>query len=137
MEWPTPKTLTELREFLGMCTYYRKFFKGFSQLCAPLTDMTKKGAFKWSEEAQITMDKMRKVIITCLVIALPYFDLPFTLESDASGEGIGFILMQNRNPLAYKSRKLGGPELIYNIYDKETLDIIHALAKFRQYLVGA
>ena len=48
-EWPTPKTLTELRGFLGMCTYYRKFVKGFSRLCAPLTDLTKKGAFKWDE----------------------------------------------------------------------------------------
>jgi hypothetical protein len=52
MEWPTPKTLTELRGFMGMCTYYRKFIKGFSQLCAPLTDLTKKGAFKWDEEGR-------------------------------------------------------------------------------------
>jgi len=137
MEWPTPKTLTELRGFLGMCTYYRKFFKGFSQLCAPLTDMTKKGTLKWIEEAQIMMDKMKKVINTFLVLALPNFDLPSTLESDALGEGIGVILMQNRNPLAYESQKLKGPKLIYNIYDKEMMDIIHALAKFRQYLVGA
>jgi hypothetical protein len=137
MEWPTPKTLTELRGFLGMCTYYRKFVKGFSQLCAPLTDLTKKGAFKWNEEAQMTMDKMKKVMSTCPVLALPDFSLPFTLECDASGEGIGAVLMQNRHPLAYESRKLRGPELLYNIYDKEMLAIMHALAKFRQYLVGA
>jgi hypothetical protein len=137
MEWPTPKTLTELRGFLGMCTYYRKFVKGFSQLCAPLTDLTKKGAFKWDEEAQITMDKMKEVMSTCPVLALPDFSLPFTLECDASGEGIGVVLMQKRHPLAYESRKLRGPELLYNIYDKEMLAIMHALAKFRQYLVGA
>jgi hypothetical protein len=77
MEWPTPKTLTELRGFLGMCTYYRKFVKGFSQLCAPLTDLTKKGAFKWDEEAQITMDKMKKVMSMCPVLALPDFQPPF------------------------------------------------------------
>jgi hypothetical protein len=59
------------------------------------------------------------------------------LECDASGEGIGAVLMQNRHPLAYESRKLRGPELLYNIYDKEMLAIMHALAKFRQYLVGA
>jgi hypothetical protein len=108
MEWPTPKTLTELRGFLGMCTYYRKFVKGFSQLCAPLTDLTKKGAFKWSEEAQFTMDKMKKVMSTCPVLALPDFGLPFTLECDASGEGIGVVLMQNRHPLAYESLKTQG-----------------------------
>jgi hypothetical protein len=137
MEWPAPKTLTELRGFLGMCTYYRKFVKGFSQLCAPLTDLTKKGAFKWDGEALIMMDKMKKVMSTCPVLALPAFSLPFTLECDASGEGIGVILMQKRHSIAYESRKLKGPKLLYNIYDKEMLAIMHALAKFQQYLVGA
>ena len=89
MEWPTPKTLTELRGFLGICTYYRKFVKGFSQLCAPLTDLTKKGTFKWSEEAQFTFNKMKKVTSTCPILALPDFGQPFTLECDASEEGIG------------------------------------------------
>jgi hypothetical protein len=57
MEWPTPKTLPELRGFLGMCTYYRKFVKGFSQLCAPLTDLTKKGAFnRFDEERSLQME---------------------------------------------------------------------------------
>jgi hypothetical protein len=130
MEWPTPKTLTELRGFMGICTYYRKFVKGFSQLCAPLIDLTKKGAFKWNEAAQMTMDKMKKVMSTCLVLALPDFNLPFTLECDASREGIGAVLMQNRHPLAYESRKLRGPELLYNIYDKEMLAIMHVLANF-------
>jgi hypothetical protein len=88
MEWPTPKTLTELRGFLGMCTYYRKFFKGFSQLSASLTDLTKKGAFKWDEEAQIMMEKMKKVMSMCPVLSLRDFSLPFTLECDASREGI-------------------------------------------------
>jgi hypothetical protein len=118
IKWPIAKTLTELRGFLGMCTYYRKFVKGFSQLCAPLTDLTKKGAFEWDEEAQITMDKMKKVMSTCPVLALPDFSLPFTLECEASGEGIGAVLMQKRHPLAYESQKLRGPELLYNIYDK-------------------
>jgi hypothetical protein len=118
MEWPTPKTLTKLRGFMGTCTYYRKFVKGFSQLCAPLTDLTNKGDFKWDEEAQIMMDKMKEVMNMCPVLALPDFSLPFTLECDASGEGIGVVLMYKRNPLAYESRKLRAPELLYNIYDK-------------------
>jgi hypothetical protein len=118
MEWPTPKTLTELRGFMGMCMYYRKFVKGFSQLCAPLTDLTKKGAFKWDEESQITMDKMKEVMSTCPVLALPDFSLPFTLECDASEERIGTVLMQKRHHLAYEIRKLRGPKLLYIIYDK-------------------
>jgi hypothetical protein len=99
--------------------------------------LTKKGAFKWSSEAQLTFDKMKKVMSTCPILALPDFDLPFTVECDASGEGIGVVLMQNRHPLVYESPKFRGPELLYTIYDKEMLAIMHALAKFRQYLVGA
>jgi hypothetical protein len=125
-----------LKGFLGICCYYRRFVKGFSQLCAPLTDLTKKGAFKWNPEAHATFEKMKKVMSTCSVLALPDFAQPFTVECDASGEGIGAVLMQNRHPIVYESRKLRGPELLYTIYDKEMLAIMHALAKFRQYLVG-
>jgi hypothetical protein len=71
------------------------------------------------------------------VLSLLDFGIPFALECDASGEGIGVVLMQNRHPIAYESRKPRGPKLLYNIYDKEMLAIMHALAKFRQYLVGA
>jgi hypothetical protein len=73
LDWPTPKTLTELKGFLGICCYYRRFVKGFSQLCAPLTDLTKKGAFKWSQEAQVTFDRMKKVMSTCPIFSLPDF----------------------------------------------------------------
>jgi hypothetical protein len=99
--------------------------------------LTKKGAFKWSPEAQSTFEKMKKVMSTCPVLALPDFAQPFTVECDATGEGIGVVLMQNRHPIVYESRKLRGHELLYTIYDKEMLVIMHALAKFRQYLVGA
>jgi hypothetical protein len=135
--WPTPRTLTELKGFLGICCYYKRFVKGFSQLCAPLTNLTKKGAFKWNPEAQSTFEKMKKVTSTCPVLALPDFAQPFTVECDASREGIGAVLMQNRHPIVYESRKLRGLELLYTIYDKEMLPIMHALAKFMQYLVGA
>jgi hypothetical protein len=118
LDWPTPKTFTKFKGFLGICCYYRKFVKGFYQLCAPLTNLTKKGEFKWSPEAQLTFDKMKKVMSTCPVLALPDFSQPFTVECDASGEGIGAVLMQNMHPIVYESRKLRGPELLYTIYEK-------------------
>jgi hypothetical protein len=102
-----------------------------------LNDLTKNGSFKWNDEAQVMMEKIKEVMSTCPVLALPDFGIPFTLECDASGEGIGAMLMQNRHPLAYESQKLRGPELLYNIYDKEMLAIMHALVKFKRYLVGA
>jgi hypothetical protein len=129
--------LTELKSFLGICSYYKKIVKGFSQLCAPLIDLTRKGAFDWNDEAQSTFEKMKKVMSTCPVLSLLDFSQPFIFECDASGEGVGATLMQNRHPIAYESRKLRGPELLYTIYDKEMLAIMHSLAKFRQYLVGA
>ena len=83
------------------------------------------------------MEKMKEVMSTCPVLALPDFSIPFTLECHDSREGIGGVLMQNRHPLAYESQKLRGLELLYSIYDKEMLAIMHALDEFRQYLVGA
>jgi hypothetical protein len=68
-----------------------------------LTDLTKKGSFKWNDEAQVTMEKMKEVMSTYPVLVLPDFRIPFTLECDASGEGIGAVLMQKRHPLAYES----------------------------------
>jgi hypothetical protein len=137
LDWPIPRTLIELKGFLGICIYYRRFVKVFSQLRTLLTDLTRKGAFKWSDEAQLTFDKMKKVMSMCPILTLPSFSQPFILERDASGEGVGVLLMQNKHPIAFESRKLRGPELLYTIYDKDMLAIMHALAKFRQYLVGA
>jgi hypothetical protein len=137
LDWPMPKNLTELRGFFGLCSYYRRFVKGFSQLGAPLTDLTKKGAFHWTEESQQTFDKMKEVMSTCPVLALPDFSQSFVLECDASGVGIGAVLMQGGHPIVFESRKLNESERLYPIYDKEMLAIMHALTKFRQYLVGS
>jgi hypothetical protein len=65
--------------------------------------LTKKGAFRWSEVAQFTFEKLKKVMSTCPFLALPDFDQPFILDCDAFGEGIGAVLIQNRHPLAYES----------------------------------
>ena len=131
VDWPTPRTLTELRGFMGICSYYRRFVRGFSQLGAPLTDLTKKGAFQWTEKSQQAFEKLKEVMSTCPVLALPDFSRLFILECDASGVGIGVVLMQDRHLIVFESRKLSEPERLYSVYDKEILAIMHALAKFR------
>ena len=133
--WPTPKTLTQLRGFVGLCSYYRRFVKGFSKIAAPLTDLTKKGAFTWNEKAQIAFDQLKITMSSCPVLAIPDFSIPFELQCDASGEGIGAVLMQRKHPIAFESRKLTDRERLYSIYYKKMLAIMHALVKFRQYLV--
>jgi hypothetical protein len=82
-----------LRSFFGLCNYYRRFIRGFSQLGAPLTDLTKHGAFIWTEKSQEAFDHMKEFMSTCPVLALLDFTLTFVLECDASGEGIGAVLM--------------------------------------------
>ena len=135
-DWTEPRNVTELRGFIGICTYYRNFVKNLSQLAVPLADLTKKGAFRWSNTAQQAFDRLKEVISSCPVLAFPDFTQPFVLECDASREGIGVVLMQGGHPIAFKSRKLLPHERLYPIYDKEMLAIMHALAKFRQYLLG-
>jgi hypothetical protein len=137
LDWLTNKNMTELRSFFGLCNYYRRFVRGFSHLGASLTDLTKNGAFIWTEKSQESFDHMKEVMGTCPVLELPDFTLPFVLECDAYGEGISAVLMQGGHPIIFESRKLSQPERLYSIYDKEMLAIMHALTKFRQYLVGS
>jgi hypothetical protein len=119
LDWTTPKNLTALKGFFGLCSCYRWFVRGFSQLGASLTDLTKKGAFQWTDESQQTFEKMKEVTSTCLVLALPDFSRSFVLECDASGVGIGAVLMQGGHPIVCESRKLNESERLYSIYDKE------------------
>lgn len=84
-EWPRPKTLTQLRGFVGLCSYYRRFVKGFSKIAAPLTDLTKKGAFSWCDRAQQAFEQLQEAMSSCPVLAIPDFSIPFELQCDASG----------------------------------------------------
>ena len=130
-DWPESRNVTELWGFVGICTYYKKFVKGFSQLATPLTDLTKKGAFSWTDTTQQTFDRLKEVMSSCPMLALPDFTQPFILECDALGQGIDAVLMQRGHPIAFESRKLLLHERLYSLYDKEMLAIMHVLAKFQ------
>ena len=102
LEWPSPKNITELRGFIGICTYYRKFVKGFYKLTSPITDLTKKDAFKWNEEAEKAFKKMKEVMSSCPILALPGFSKSFVVECDASGERVGAVLKQGQNHISFR-----------------------------------
>lgn len=95
VDWPTPTKVTELRSFLGLANYYRKFIQGYSKKVAPLTDLLKKDQkWVWSERCQAAFDKLKSAVASEPVLRLPDFELPFEVHTDASDRAIGGVLVQ-------------------------------------------
>uniref|UniRef100_A0A2N9J7H4 Chromo domain-containing protein n=1 Tax=Fagus sylvatica TaxID=28930 RepID=A0A2N9J7H4_FAGSY len=136
VEWPKPKTLKALRGFLGLTGYYRKFIQGYGKIAGPLTSMLKKDSFIWSLEAEKAFEQLKQTMTQAPVLALPDFTKPFIVECDASGTGIGGVLMQNQKPIAFISQALQGRNLAMSTYDKEMLALVLAVQKWRPYLMG-
>jgi hypothetical protein len=136
LQWKTPTTVTHLRGFLGLTSYYHQFLKGYASICRPLHEALKKNAFKWGQEQEQAFQQLKIIMTTQPVLALPDFSLPFVLETDASGVGLGAVLMQKGQPLDFFSKTLGIKAQAQSIYEKEAVAILEALKKWRQYLVG-
>jgi hypothetical protein len=95
-----------------------KFFQRILPTLRTTDIYNHKGEFNWNDEAHVTLKRINKVMSTFHLLSLPDFSQPFILKCDASGEGVGACLMQNKHPISYESHKLRGPELLYTIYDK-------------------
>jgi hypothetical protein len=142
-DWPTPRSVKEVQSFLGLANFYRRFIKGFSGIARPLTDLTKKeSTFTWINEHAAAFEDLKTRFTTPPI--LQYFDpeKEITLETDASDKAIGATISQpddqgKRRPIAFHSRKLTGPELNYDIHDKELLAIVDAFQEWRVYLEGS
>ena len=96
LEWPTPTGLADLRSFLGLANYYRRFIQGYSRMASPLTDLLKKGQpWEWSESCQDAFDKLKDAVSHESVLQLPDFEQPFEVHTDASDRALGGVLVQN------------------------------------------
>ncbi|GMI81659.1 hypothetical protein HRI_001835200 [Hibiscus trionum] len=135
--WPEPTTTKEVRGFLGLAGYYRKFIQGFATLASPLTDLLRKGeAFEWTDQAREAFHSLKGKLCSAPVLGLPDFTKDFVVETDASGVGIGAVLTQGDRPIAYYSQKLSPRMQGASTYHREMYAITQAVGKWRQYLLG-
>ena len=139
--WPTPTSVKEVRSFLGLAGYYRRFVKQFSKIASPLTELTKdRVKFRWGKEEQEAMDRLKESLSAAPVLVLPDPKLPFVLTTDASGYATGAVLQQDHGkgmqPIGFLSRKLGKAELNWATHEQELLAIMHATAHWRHLLSG-
>ena len=136
-DWKVPSNVHEMRSFLGLASYFRKFIKDFASAAGPLTDLTKKDAvWNWTGKVQNAFDNIKRALTSAPVLRLPDNTAPFILICDASGTGIGAILIQGENPVAFESRKLTQAEQHYTVTEQELLEVVHALRIFRCYCLG-
>ena len=140
---PTPSTKKELRSFLGLAGYYRKFVPNYATIALPLTDKTKAKQperIKWDTDCQKAFDQLKDALTSEPILRLVNKELPYTLRTDASGVGLGAVLLQDQGdglyPVAYASKKLHGAELHYHTIELECLAIVWAIRKFYPYLYG-
>ena len=132
-----PTNVLEIRSFVGLASYYRRFVKGFSSVASQLTNFTKQSVpFVWSDEYEESFQKLKTLLTTVPILTLPVEGKNFIVYFDASYSGLGAVLMQEKNVSAYASRRLKVHEHNYPTHDLELAAVVFALKQWRHYLYG-
>jgi hypothetical protein len=138
LEWKSPKSAKKIRGFLGMAGYYRRFIEGFSKIARPMTKLLRKNTpFVWSEQCEQSFQTLKEKLTTAPVLAVPETGKEYIVYCDASKQGIGCVLMQDRKVIAYGSRQLRPNEVNYLTHDLELAAVVYALKSWRHFLYGA
>ena len=145
-DWPTPKTARQVKSFLGLASYYRRFINSFSTLAKPLTELTScKRKFKWTEDCENSFQKLKECLISAPILGYPQEEGEFIVDTDASDVAVGGVLSQVQRQedgtelekvIAYGSRTLSPQEVNYCVTRRELLAIVHHLKLWKCYLLG-
>ncbi|GJW08341.1 putative reverse transcriptase domain-containing protein [Tanacetum coccineum] len=136
-DWTSPKSPTEIRQFLGLAGYYRRFIEGFSKIAKPMTKLTqKKVKFEWGDKQEAAFQLLKQKLCSAPILALPEGSEDFIAYCDTSKKGLGAVLMQREKVISYASRQLKIHEKNYTTHDLELGAVVFALKIWRHYLYG-
>jgi hypothetical protein len=137
LKWKPLTTVHQVRSFLGLAGYYRRFILDFSKIVKPITSLLKNDTkFDWSSKCNEAFEQLKVLLTTAPVLAQPDIEKPFDVYYDASGSGLGCVLMQEGRVIAYASRQLRRHEEHYPTHDLELAAVVHVLKIWHHYLMG-
>jgi hypothetical protein len=128
LSWNAPTSVGNIRSFLGLPGYYQRFIEGFSKISKPMTELLEKDKkFEWMSACEASFQELKKRLTTALILVMPDMEKPFSIYCDASGQGLGCVLMQDGHVVAYASRQLRKHEMHYPTHDLELAAVVYAL----------
>jgi hypothetical protein len=137
LSWKAPTSVSDIRSFLGLAGYYQRFIEGFSKISKPMTELLEKDKqFEWTPACEASFQELKNRLTTAPVLVMPNMEKPFSIYCDASGQGLGCVLMQDGHVVAYASRHLRKQEVNYPTHDLELAAMVRALKIWRHCLMG-